>query len=347
MPYLTCTVLEGTLLLAYKITEPVFFTNLLSNVFCMILLFAVTWITAVLAMVMTGHPVVAALGFGVFCGYAPVLLRYIFPAYADEFFETYVSGVTYASIGRYVFSNDTLLYFSPIGLASKLLGDYYNGWTFSEHVTDILVLLVILFVTFALTYKLYLKRPSEAAGRAMSFEKFNPVIRILLVIPLSLYLGLYLSLVTDVGQKVWMVTGFILGVVLLHGIIESIFQFDIRGLWSHKIQMVLCFLATFGIAFTFWIDLFGYDVELMNKCLDAVSNNCNYYLFDYIFENTKEFTTGHLKCAFEIGNINIAKKLIEEHKIDFLSKYLKMIRPGIKKKIIIISVIISSGINKR
>ena len=283
VPYLTCTVLEGTLLLAYKFTEPVFFTNLLSNVFCMILLFAVTWITAVLAMVMTGHPVVAALGFGVFCGYAPVLLRYIFPAYADEFFETYVSGVTYASIGRYVFSNDTLLYFSPIGLASKLLGDYYNGWTFSEHVTDILVLLVILFVTFSLTYKLYLKRPSEAAGRAMSFEKFNPVIRILLVIPLSLYLGLYLSLVTDVGQKVWMVTGFILGVVLLHGIIESIFQFDIRGLWSHKIQMVLCFLATFGIAFTFWIDLFGYDSYLPKyENVDSiVINSYDTYFYNY------------------------------------------------------------------
>ena len=106
----------------------------------------------------------------------------------------------------------------------------------------------MILVLFFLTYKLFIKRPSEAAGRAMAFEKCNPVIRILLVIPLSLYLGLYLSSVSNVGTTIWMIVGFILGVILLHGIIESIFQFDIRGLWSHKIQMLSCLAATIGIA---------------------------------------------------------------------------------------------------
>lgn len=56
-----------------------------------------------------------------------------------------------------------------------------------------------------------------------------------------------------------MIFGFVLGTILLHGIIESIFQFDIRGLWSHKKQMICCFAACIGIACIFRFDWFKYD----------------------------------------------------------------------------------------
>ena len=70
VPYLICTITECIVLYAYDLRVPAFYTSLLWNVICMILIFAVTWITAVLAMVMTGHSVIATFGMAVFCAYA-------------------------------------------------------------------------------------------------------------------------------------------------------------------------------------------------------------------------------------------------------------------------------------
>ena len=291
IPYALCTIFECAVLFAHDLREPVFYTTLLWNVICMILIFAVTWITAVLAMVMTGHSVVASFGLAVFCSYAPVILRYIFPLYAEAYFHTYVSSSNVLS---------KLTYFSPASLAVNLIGNVYQEWSYKEHITDFVILFVMIFLLFAITYILFCKRPTEAAGRAMAFEKYNPVIRILLVIPLSLYLGMYLSLVTNVGTKIWMIIGFVLGVVLLHGIIESIFQFDIRGLWSHKIQMLICLAATITFAFTFWIDLFGYDKYIPEKdSLEVIKLSLNdpYY---YRYTDSDGLHDEQLDMAYEL-----------------------------------------------
>jgi hypothetical protein len=54
----------------------------------------------------------------------------------------------------------------------------------------------------------------------------------------------------------------------------------------------------------------------MNECLKEISHNYNYYLFEYIINNTKEFSADHLLCASKIGCLDTVRKLIEEHNID-------------------------------
>ncbi len=251
VPYIICTILEMLLLVVFGAARSVFFTNLLWTLLCMILVFLMTWTTAALAMILTGHSVVAIFAFGVFCGYMPVLIRYLFPAFAEQYLTTYSA------------QNDMFYqcnYFSPIGAAVELCGG--SKWIASERTESLIIIPILIVVLLLLTYVLYLKRPSEAAGRAMAFEKANPFIRIALVIPLSLYVGLLLSLFTSVASKVWMTFGIAFGTILLHGIIESMFQFDIRGMWSKKKQMVLCFVIAIGFAFVFWHDLLGYNSYL-------------------------------------------------------------------------------------
>lgn len=250
VPYIVCTLSEALLLIALGGHQVVFFTNLFWNAVCMVLIFLFTWITAVLAMIMTGHPITAFCGFCVFNGYAPVLLRYIYPVYAGEYFQTYVM------------DNSKLFYLeyiSPIGSAIHLISSRYSDWDAMKHLKDFAIILVLIVLVGIITYQLFMKRPSEAAGRAMTFEKANSVIRILLVIPITLYLGIYLNDVASYGNIIWMIFGFVIGTFLLHGIIESIFQFDIRGLWSHKIQMLCCFITTIVISSIFWFDIFQYD----------------------------------------------------------------------------------------
>ncbi len=256
IPYVICTVLEIVLLAVYGFINTTHFINLLWNAVCMILIFLTTFFTAALAMIMTGHPVIAAFGFGVFSAYVPILLRYVHSSYAVQYFDTYVGESSFFQYFEY---------FSPFGLMYRLLDDGYLDWTAKGHIQDFSFIIVMILVAAWLSFYLFLKRPSEAAGRAMAFEKLNPFIRILLVIPISLYIGLGLSLVASIGEKVWMIFGFLIGSVLLHGVIESIFQFDIRAIKSHKRQMVLCFGVCITVALIYWYDVLGYDRYLPDQ----------------------------------------------------------------------------------
>ena len=274
VPFLISFLLEFLLLAIYGFLSKMIFMNLLWNFVCMVLIFLITLFTGVLAMVMTGHPVVALFAFGVFSAYAPILLRYLYPTYANEYFHTYVT-----TQGNSHYLN----YLSPIGLAYKLINTYVQDWSPKLHVVDFLAIIVMIVIVALIAYKLYCKRPSESAGSAMAFPKYNSLIRILLVIPLTLYVGLYLSSVASVGENIWMVFGFVIGTLLLHGIIESIFQFDIRGLWSNKKQMLGCILVSLGFAFVFWFDLFGYDTYMpeLNE-IDTIILETDLYYEDMI-----------------------------------------------------------------
>lgn len=304
IPFTLCIGLEMILLAVFGFATPALIANLLWNYVCMILIFLITWFTTALAMVMTGHPVIAFFGFGVFSIYAPIIVQFLFSSYAAVHYKTYVAGN-----GEQLYY---LTYLSPVGAAIKLLGDMYTTWDAGSHAIDFIVILVLICLLGLLTYFLFVKRPSESAGRAMAFEKANPVIRILLVIPLTLYLGLYLSEVTSIGTKIWMIFGFVVGTVLLHGIIESIFQFDIRGLWSHKKQMVCCFIACLGFASIFWFDLLKYDdylPELDQLESIAIEVNSDYY---YYGENVKNdgISGEYLDDALQLAQ-NLVKQDLE------------------------------------
>jgi hypothetical protein len=197
-----------------------FLSKMLWRTFCKVLCFAAMWITMALAMIMTGNLTVAFLGLGVFCSYIPIFIRYLLPLYQEFFYETYVE--------PYRALDGAWYYFSPVSLATGMAGRYYD-WVLKEHLSYIVGILVFIVLSGLLAYWLYLKRPAEAAGRAMAFEKMNAPIRFAIVIPIALYFGFFLSeLSGNYGSKFWIVIGIIFGVVLLHGIVESIFNFDLR-----------------------------------------------------------------------------------------------------------------------
>lgn len=222
--------------------------NMLWNLICMIAAFLVTWFTTALAMVMTGHSIIAFLGFGVFASYVPLILVNLIPVYSARFFETYV----YSDL------NPNVYYFSPVTLVYKMTNSWYN-WKLDEHWTYIIGCFVFTIVIGIITYLLFLKRPSEAAGRAMAFEKANSIIRFMLVIPLALYAGLFLEEMATMTSTAWLIFGVAFGAFLLHGIMECIFQFDIRALISKKKQLLVTILFCLAFVFVFWADILKYD----------------------------------------------------------------------------------------
>lgn len=226
-----------------------FVKNMVASILCYCLVFMMSYLTAALAMIMTGNMIVGILGFCVFAGYVPVLLKNIFPCLAGAFLDTYVSAVS---------ARDIYDYFSPVSLANWVTAAD-SGWTLEGHIIPLVVLLVETIVLLLLCQKLFKIRPSETAGKAMAFPKLNPVIRIMLVIPMALYAGVYCYSMSLKGYKIWLVIGVAIGVFLFHGLIECIYQFDIHGLLSYKKQMGICMAVCFIVIGLFYTDAFGYD----------------------------------------------------------------------------------------
>lgn len=242
--------------------------GMLWNLLCMTGAFLVCWVTTVLAMVMTGHSIIAFLGVGVFSCYIPLIIGNLIPVYAATFLKTYV----------YEELNPLYYYFSPITLAYKATHNY-SLWNIDEHWTYLLGCFIFSIIVGILAYLLFLRRPSETAGRAMAFEKINSLIRILIVIPLALYAGLFLNEITSVGSTAWLIFGVIFAAGLIHGIMESIFQFDIKALISKKRQLLFTVLFCLAFVFVFLTDLFQFD-KYVPDAEDVKSVKIDTYLFD-------------------------------------------------------------------
>lgn len=236
--------------------------NIGYSLLCGIVVFLVTWAFAVLAMVLTGHTFIAALGFGIISTYVPLILRYLVPNYQSIFYETYVASKSNLEIWDY---------FSPASLSYRVISRF-NQWQFAEHSKWIVASVLVAGFVVVLAYFLFLKRPAESAGRAIVFPQMKVTLRFLIVIPMALYAGLYLSMFSWNIDKIWLVVGVILGVIFFHAIVEWIYEFNIRTVFSHKLDIAVTLACCFLFVLFFWMDLGGYDsfVPKANEVESAV-----------------------------------------------------------------------------
>ena len=247
--------------------------SMLWNLLCTVGTFIICWVTTCLVMIMTGHSVIAFVGFGAISCYIPLIIGYLIPLYANTFFETYVLRDL----------PDSFYYFSPITLAYKTTHNY-GAWNIKEHWCYIVGCYAFALIVGLIAYFLFLRRPSESAGRAMAFEKLNPLIRILLVIPLSLYAGLFFNEITSIDSTGWLLFGVIFASCLLHGIIESIFQFDIKALLCKKKQLLFTVLFCLAFVFVFWADILQFD-----QFIPAENNIKSIKIDTYLFEQNGKY----------------------------------------------------------
>lgn len=246
---LVSTVIEAVITVALGYFTGNVVSNLLLAILCNLLAFAAAFFTAALAMIMTGNVVVGVLGTAVFVTWAPVLIKYALLELPRIFFFSYVEPPAFMNYFDYG---------SPVYLAVRMQ-PAASGWNLFEKLPVMAVVCVWIIALAVLCQYLFDIRPSETAGKAMAFPKINPVIRILLVIPAALYTGSYLYSLTLSSSKIWIVIGIVFGTVLFHGIIECIYQFDIRGMWSHWKQMLATMAVVLCLTGSFYLDLYGYD----------------------------------------------------------------------------------------
>jgi len=203
--------------------------------------FALVYMTAILAMLLTGNLVVGLLGTGVLFSWGPVICMTI-SAYFSEYFTTF-------------YGDDSFLL--ALSERTSPVAWYVEACMSSQPGRMALGALIMAAVLFVLGMLLYRRRPSEAAGHAMAFPITEPIIRFLIAVPSSLLLGaMFHSMMYEDG---WTVFGLVCGLLLVSCIIEIIYHFDFRSLFAHKRQLLVSAVFVGVVFVIFRFDLFGYD----------------------------------------------------------------------------------------
>ena len=216
-----------------------------------LLYFLLIYGTAVTAVMLTGHLLVGVLAAGVLLFFLPAVVL-VLDSYTDLFFGTQSYYWTDLSEFQII---DCLKWISPF---TAYL--YALGWGMEELAPHIPALVITFFVSLGLAFfsmELYRKRPLEAAGRAMAFKISASPIRFLMVWGFGVMGALFFWVIQS--RPYWAVFGAIMGALISHCVIEVIYHFDFKKLFSHWAQLVLAAALSVAVFMSFRYDWWGYD----------------------------------------------------------------------------------------
>ncbi len=254
---------------------------------------------AILAVMLTGNLIVTVMGTAVLLFYDGILYL-LSIAYMETFFHSFYYWTT-EQYARFIIS--------PIVRFFRFLDIVYDGMGYSMDRTlhwelffpAIWPILLVAVVTFALAYWCYTKKPAEVCGKAMAFPQTKAVIKVLVTMAAGLGGGIIFYGFSG-SSLLFLVFGMLAGTLLCHGVMEVIYDFDIRSVkngWKSLIVSGVCVTVVFCL---FHFDVFGYDDYVPDP--DAVEDIAfkftdsygNFYLenLDSVNEETYVFERMHI-----------------------------------------------------
>ncbi len=251
----------------------------MSYIVLQLVVFVLAYSTTVLAAVLTGNVIVSILGTCVLFAYS-TFVSVLTDLLAHRFFQTYY---TYGNqLG--VWFGERISCFSPLSMLLRLFARPYSvtqesAQTFFKYDSAYMWVLIAAAAVYSLAaYVLYLKRASEAAGRPIAFRAAEPVIRTMLVIPVSFFVAVFFSVISpDSASDKWFLFGLVFSFVILSVLIGIIFRLDIRGAFLHKRQFLFNAACTALIFVVLRYDVTGYDTYVpadaqLQGCAVSVCN---------------------------------------------------------------------------
>ena len=255
--------------------------------FLHLIIYLVIYFSIVLIISVTGNMLMGILCLGGMYLYG-IVLNLILVAYGQSFWQTFFP--------EYQF-NALLHMASPGTLILSMVSDYAEGKT-----GKLLAAVIVLGVIFGvLAWTAYKKRPSESAGKSMVYSWISIVVRFMVVVPGGLAVGwIFYSLTTGKVRILWWIFGMILGTVIIHGLLETIYQMSFQGFFAKKSQLLIAGLLVAACALIFQKDLLHFD-SYIPKQEDIASVNLNMMSFDQdYYENVQKTKDGE----YEITDAN-------------------------------------------
>lgn len=211
-----------------------------------VVLFLLLYNLAVLGILLTGNLFTGVLAYGAFLSYG-ILLESTISLTKYTFFTTYIenSRLSQTFLGK----------LSPLYVFDMILS---NNKISMKDVSVVFGISVLFLVICMFVYKI---RPTEAYHKSIAFKKLQPIIKVVVVIPVSACVGILSSEI--VGQNfIWYVGGLLVTAVLLSFAMEFLYCLDIRECIRPKIStgLILGMLVIMAVALK--LDLIGFDTYL-------------------------------------------------------------------------------------
>lgn len=261
--YLIALMIQFVVCIAIAIPNHYMTINSLKNmtftIVCCIIHFLYGYSVTILAVMLSGNIIVALAGTAVLSVGFPVVFS-IIDAFQRYFYVTFSDGysVLQKIITKFYWASPVTSFATMIARCSySWESDYFEN--ILEAYPQLIVPLLVTIIVAVLAYYLYMKRPSEAAGRSLAFKNSAMIIRI----PVSIiggFIGTWF-MCTSVNRfkNGWIWLGLFIGVLLSHCILEVIFNESFKAFMKHKLQFVVTLALTVLIVGIFYYDLTGFD----------------------------------------------------------------------------------------
>ena len=256
--------------------------------FLHLIIYLVIYFSIVLIISVTGNMLMGILCLGGMYLYG-IVLSLILVAYGQSFWHTFFSEYQYGGF-------NTLLHTaSPGTLILSMVSAYAEG-----KAGKLLIAVIILGVVLGvMAWAAYKKRPSESAGKSMVYPWVSIIVKFMIVVPGGLAVGwIFYSLTTGKVRILWWIFGMILGTVVIHGLLETIYQMSFQGFFAKKLQLVIAGVLVAACALIFQKDLLHFD-SYIPKQEDIASVNLNMMSFDQdYYENVQKTKDGDYEITY-------------------------------------------------
>lgn len=228
--------------------------------FMHLLLFLSSYLLVNIAQSLTGNIVLG------FCGGAVLLLiEPVCYALRDVlmgiYYNTYVSERGYEYLGNGFFSPVSAYIGMYKSVAIRSLG-FADSGNFNLIWRFVIILLVQIVIYGIIAYMLYQKRPAQTGGKNMIFPKTKPVIKCMIMIVGSLYLGVFMARFDSAAALWYGLFGVICGLLILQVILQTIMEGDFKEAVRGKTSFVVSAAVTLTIFFIFALDVTGFDTYI-------------------------------------------------------------------------------------
>lgn len=241
------------------------------------LFFLVIYHTMILAVMLTGSRFVTLCLFGAFTLYE-IVLYWILDSMKWSFFKT--------ATNYYLYVNPKL---SPVFDCLNEVWNFKNASDAAQAARLCLPLcgkwFLIAAVLLAAAYLCYTKRQSEAAGHAVVYRVAEPIIKIAVVIPAGLIVGMIVY-DTSYQNELLMIVGMLVSSVIFCAAMEVLFAFDIKSLFKHLWSGGIALAGVLAVFCIYKWDLIGYDnyIPEENK-IESIAISVSGYYDNYWNEN--------------------------------------------------------------
>lgn len=219
---------------------------------CNLLFFTACYNLVLIAVMLTGNVLVTLAGTMVLFLYE-YLIRQVFRDLLSTYFRTYCQ----LNQSRMIFTSPLFSYTEGAEYMNYLLS-YESGGARHTILQSLCVTFLQALVYGVCAFLLFRMRRAESAGKAMAFGRSKDAVKLLLMIPATLALGLWFRSMSG-GEDLFTLLGMLVGLLLSHGLIQVIYEFDVRSILKKKWHILAAGAVSAGIFLCFYFDLTGYD----------------------------------------------------------------------------------------